>query len=152
MVIVQRCLHCFDRLVAGLPCSGCASVSFCSPACHQVALQSYHRLECGHQYLLGAGANQVLGADYADGVNHAHGANHSEGANHAHGANHADGANKAQGANHADGANPAHGDNHADGGNHAHGASHGDGANHSLRSDTLQGEKLLQGANLLALR
>nr|CAD7589014.1 unnamed protein product [Timema genevievae] len=41
-----HCFHCFNRLVAVVPCPHCCNIAFCSAACQQVALSTHHRVEC----------------------------------------------------------------------------------------------------------
>lgn len=43
----SHCQHCFKRSTAPLACPSCAHVVFCSIACRQIALDSYHKYECG---------------------------------------------------------------------------------------------------------
>lgn len=42
-----HCQHCFKRTTVPLACPRCADVVFCSTACRRLALETYHRYECG---------------------------------------------------------------------------------------------------------
>ncbi|VEN35061.1 unnamed protein product, partial [Callosobruchus maculatus] len=51
-----HCHHCFNRLVAPIGCPDCSNVAFCSPACRDTALKTYHRYECKYlDLLIGSG-------------------------------------------------------------------------------------------------
>jgi hypothetical protein len=41
-----NCLHCFRIVLANVPCVWCADVNFCSVACRDIALKTYHGFEC----------------------------------------------------------------------------------------------------------
>ncbi len=41
-----HCTHCFALILANQPCVWCAEANFCSIACRDLALRSYHRYEC----------------------------------------------------------------------------------------------------------
>ncbi|KAJ8922977.1 hypothetical protein NQ315_001525 [Exocentrus adspersus] len=51
-----HCHHCFDRLVAPIGCPDCSNVAFCTLACQEAALSTYHRYECKFlDLLIGSG-------------------------------------------------------------------------------------------------
>ena len=51
-----HCNHCFERLVAPIGCTECASVAFCSVECRDIALATYHKFECKYlDLLIGSG-------------------------------------------------------------------------------------------------
>nr|CAI5856948.1 unnamed protein product [Callosobruchus analis] len=51
-----HCHHCFNRLLAPIGCPDCSNVAFCSPACKDMALKTYHRYECKYlDLLIGSG-------------------------------------------------------------------------------------------------
>lgn len=51
-----HCNHCFERLVAPIGCTECASVAFCSVECRDVAVTTYHKFECKYlDLLIGSG-------------------------------------------------------------------------------------------------
>lgn len=42
-----HCQNCFKRTVAPIACPTCSNVIFCSSNCLDVAMKSYHKIECG---------------------------------------------------------------------------------------------------------
>nr|XP_023024792.1 SET and MYND domain-containing protein DDB_G0273589-like isoform X1 [Leptinotarsa decemlineata] len=51
-----HCHHCFERLKAPVGCPDCANVAFCSMACRNKAVCSYHKYECKFlDLLIGSG-------------------------------------------------------------------------------------------------
>jgi SET and MYND domain-containing protein 4 len=51
-----HCNNCFERLVAPVGCTDCASVAFCSMDCRDIALATYHKFECKYlDLLIGSG-------------------------------------------------------------------------------------------------
>jgi len=48
----SNCTNCFVKLRAAVPCPGCAGVGFCSLACRDEALSSFHKYECKYQDLI----------------------------------------------------------------------------------------------------
>ena len=44
---LSHCWHCLRCAECPLPCLACSGVMFCSPACRELAITSYHQYECG---------------------------------------------------------------------------------------------------------
>ena len=56
-----HCDHCLVKLRTAVPCPGCAGVAWCSEACRDLALASYHQYECKHgDLLLGLGCSALV--------------------------------------------------------------------------------------------
>ena len=49
---LTNCWHCLQCAQRPLPCPGCSGLVFCSTACRDAALASYHPAECGYTDLL----------------------------------------------------------------------------------------------------
>ena len=49
-----NCHHCYDRLIAPVPCPCCSVVSYCSEECQQQSWKEYHHIECDHLEVLHA--------------------------------------------------------------------------------------------------
>ena len=49
--LASNCSTCLRAVVAGLGCPSCSQVIFCSPACRDTALATFHRWECGNLHL-----------------------------------------------------------------------------------------------------
>lgn len=56
MVYDFKSLSSISRLVAPMACPDCSNVAFCTPACQEAALSTYHRYECKFlDLLIGSG-------------------------------------------------------------------------------------------------
>jgi hypothetical protein len=57
-----NCTTCFAKLRAVVPCPDCAGVGFCSTGCRDIALASFHRVECRYADLVqGLGCSALAG-------------------------------------------------------------------------------------------
>ena len=55
--LLARCLVCFVRVLAPLPCHHCSEVVFCSLECRRCAMSTFHKYECQNMHLLQSGPN-----------------------------------------------------------------------------------------------